>query len=80
MTVWGSPFLSPPLLEGMEVQQQIESRIKMLSAERFKDREQAARDLQAFGPKAVPALRRALLGEDEEILRRAKELLSRVKQ
>lgn len=52
--------------------------VQQLGAARFADREQAVRDLNALGPPALPALRRARQSPDPEVRTRAAQLVERI--
>jgi hypothetical protein len=52
--------------------------IKQLGADEFETREKAGRDLVAFGPRVIPLLRRALMEDDREVVRRAEECVRQI--
>jgi HEAT repeat protein len=59
-------------------QKKIQGLIDDLGAERFTVRERALADLAALGPVAVPFLRQAVRGKDQERARRAESCLARI--
>ncbi len=59
-------------------QESADTLVSRLGAPRFADREQAARDLEALGAPALPALRRAIRNPDPEVRGRAIPLLQRI--
>src|SRR2546427_788716 len=58
--------------------EKVASLVQRLGAEDFADREQAARDLIALGPRAVPYLRQALKERDPELTQRAQKCLDKI--
>lgn len=57
-----------------------EALMTRLASERYAEREEAARALEALGERALPALRAALQGDDPEVRRRARDLVRRIEQ
>ena len=55
-----------------------EALIKRLGADRFNDREEASRALEALGKSALPALKAARSAKDAEIKSRAQALITRI--
>jgi hypothetical protein len=58
----------------------IEAAIKKLSSDNFDQREQAAAELIAIGPEAVPALRDAGESSDPEIVQRARSAMKKIRE
>ncbi|HEY1861374.1 MAG TPA: hypothetical protein VGG61_13525, partial [Gemmataceae bacterium] len=54
--------------------------VAQLGGERFEDREAACEALDAFGPLALDALRKALISSDPEIHRRVLDLVERIEK
>ena len=52
--------------------------IDQLGSERFKDREQASRELSKFGKSALPSLKVATQSSDAEVRRRAQQLVEHI--
>jgi len=57
---------------------EIESLVKQLASDKFKEREAAAKALDAIGAPAVEALRKASLSDDADVRRKAEALLNRI--
>lgn len=58
----------------------VESLVKQLGAESFKEREAATEELKKIGRPAVPALEEALKSEDAEVRSRAEQILKEIKE
>jgi hypothetical protein len=58
----------------------IEALIAQLGSERYAEREEAARALDAAGPIALAGLRKALDSDDAEVRRRAEELIAAIER
>ncbi len=58
----------------------VESLVKQLGAESFKEREAATEELKKIGKPAVPALKEALKSEDAEVRSRAEQILKGIKE
>jgi HEAT repeat protein len=58
-----------------EFQKHVANLIRQLGADKFQDREAAARDLEAAGPAALDQLRQATKSTDLEIARRAADII-----
>ena len=54
--------------------------IAQLGSDRYAEREEAARALDAVGPAALPGLRAAAHGDDPEVSRRAAELVAAIER
>jgi HEAT repeat protein len=59
-------------------EQAIQRWIDQLGSERFKEREQAARELSKLGKSALPGLKGASQSPDAEVRRRAQQLVERI--
>lgn len=54
--------------------------VMRLASERYAEREEAARALEALGERALPALQAALQGDDPDVRRRARDLIRRIER
>ena len=59
-------------------QEEIKCLVNRLGSKRFKEREDAARDLFQLGKAALPSLLEAVLSPDAEVRRRAQRLVERI--
>jgi hypothetical protein len=64
--------------EATKSEQDIKSLVNQLGSKRFKEREEAARELSQLGRAALPSLQEAALSPDAELRRRAQQLLERM--
>ena len=67
----GEPEIAPP-------EKIVQRWIDQLGSERFRDREQATRELSKLGKSALPALKAASQSRDAEVRGRAQKLIDRI--
>jgi hypothetical protein len=63
-----------------DVEQKIEQALKRLGSDKYKERDQAMKELVGLGPHAYLALTRAAKGENLEVSNRAKEAMKAISQ
>jgi hypothetical protein len=67
-----------PAEEATKSEQEIRSLVNQLGSKRFKEREEAARELSQLGRAALPGLQEAALSPNAELRRRAQQLVERI--
>lgn len=74
---WGTLPAAEPESESASRVNQL---IQQLGSRSYREREAATESLDQLGPAALDALRRACLSDDEEVCRRAEELVQRIEK
>jgi hypothetical protein len=74
----GLAAIPAPAAPKRGAKKEISRLVKQLGSEEFKSREEAVKQLTALGTSALPALRKAIGGKDEEAGRRAKVVIKAI--